>query len=258
MVNEAGEQPFDRTVGEAAANKGTKVTHMVLVKQARSQRGSRMPVADTASHERLKGTSDSSCCGRLLDGLREYSRLPALEWRREQLWGIIADALRLVEDNLETNDLDPHGVQVHCAVPEDIVVEVAKHQMVKAIANVVQNAFEAFADGPRGFTPGRITISAQVTELNGVEIVIEDNGKGMDAETLQNIRRFVPGRSTKRSRHCGLGLPTARRYIGSHGGDIVIESRENEGTYATIMFPLEDQRSCSDSSPLDGETDCEQ
>jgi nitrogen fixation/metabolism regulation signal transduction histidine kinase len=237
MANETSAQSLDRTVDKAAASKRTTLVLMPAVKQAQNQTGGSMTVAGAASRTRPEATDDLPCCGRLLDTLCEYSRLPALERQQEQLWSIIADALRLMEDNLKTSGPDPHGIQVHCAVTEDIAVEVARCQIVRAIANVIQNAFEALADGPKEFRPGRITISAQMTEMNAIEIVIEDNGKGINVETLQGIQRFTPGRSTKKSQHCGLGLPIAKRHIQSHGGDIAIESCENKGTHVTIMLP---------------------
>ena len=178
---------------------------------------------------------------RLLDDMRSYSQALPSECRCERLWDIVTKALCMVEENLEANGRNFDGIQVQLAVPQNITLEIARHQVLVAIKNVAKNAFEAFDDGTGQFQNGQITISAQVTEAETVEITIEDTGMGINVEDLEEIRQFIPGKTTKKNRGTGFGLPIARRHIQSHGGSISIESHENEGTKITITLPLERQ-----------------
>ena len=178
---------------------------------------------------------------RLLDDMRNYSQALPSECRCERLWDIVTKALCMVEENLEANGRNVDGIQVQLAVPQNITLEIVRHQVLVAIKNVVKNAFEAFDNGTGQFRNGQITISAQVTEAETVEVTIEDTGMGISAEDLEEIRQFIPGKTTKKNRGTGFGLPIARRHILAHGGSIGIESHENEGTRITITLPLERQ-----------------
>jgi two-component system sensor histidine kinase BaeS len=62
-----------------------------------------------------------------------------------------------------------------------------------------------------------------------------DTGTGIAPEDLPRI--FQVYYSTK-TRGTGLGLPTTRRIIREHGGDIRVESEPGKGTRFIINLPL--------------------
>ena len=66
-----------------------------------------------------------------------------------------------------------------------------------------------------------------------VEIGIEDNGPGMDEQTLNRI--FEPDFTTK-SGGTGLGLPIVRKIMDDHEGDIHIDSGPGRGTRVTLIL----------------------
>ena len=68
---------------------------------------------------------------------------------------------------------------------------------------------------------------------------IEDNGTGISPEHMGAI--FEPYRTTKSS-GSGLGLLIVRRIIREHGGQIAIESQENQGTRVLIHLPHAERR----------------
>ena len=75
-----------------------------------------------------------------------------------------------------------------------------------------------------------------------MEIVVTDNGTGIAADDLVDIRQFRPGTSTKKNQGgTGFGLPTAYRYAVAHGGGLAIESEEDKGTVVTITLPVEQE-----------------
>ena len=74
--------------------------------------------------------------------------------------------------------------------------------------------------------------------MNGYEIVVEDDGIGLSKDDLADVRRFVPGGTSKAGFGTGFGLPTARRMIEAHGGSLVIDSKDGKGTVVTITMPI--------------------
>ena len=62
-----------------------------------------------------------------------------------------------------------------------------------------------------------------------------DTGCGMNEQTREHI--FDAFFSTKRG-GSGLGLPTARKIIEAHGGQIRVQSEPGRGTQFTIKLPV--------------------
>ena len=65
---------------------------------------------------------------------------------------------------------------------------------------------------------------------NGIEIVISDDGYGMDKDTLEKLS--TPFHSTKKY-GLGLGLSMCYRIIELHKGSIKVESEHGKGTTIT-------------------------
>ena len=66
-------------------------------------------------------------------------------------------------------------------------------------------------------------------------IEIKDNGCGMSSETLQKL--FEPYYTTK-ANGTGLGMTMVYKIVKEFAGDILVESKEGEGTAFTLSFPL--------------------
>ena len=114
--------------------------------------------------------------------------------------------------------------------PVDVLADAA--QVAEAVRAIVVNGCEAVDDG------GRVTIEARgraAADGGGAEIIVSDDGKGMDAETLRRaFDPFFSGREAGRG--IGLGLPKARRLIEANAGDIGVESRPGHGTRVTVRL----------------------
>ena len=75
-----------------------------------------------------------------------------------------------------------------------------------------------------------------LTRTRGDQVILEiiDTGKGMDEKIRSQM--FQAFFST-RSGGSGLGLPTVRRIVEAHNGQIVCESEPGKGTRFTISLP---------------------
>lgn len=97
-----------------------------------------------------------------------------------------------------------------------------------ALLNLVLNAEQAMPDG------GQLVARTRVTG-DGVALDLIDTGCGMDERTREQM--FDAFFSTKRG-GSGLGLPTARKIIEAHGGQIQVQSEVGRGTQFTIKLPV--------------------
>ncbi len=177
---------------------------------------------------------------RFVDDMRDYSQATPAERRRERIADVVSEAKSVVLDNLKTRGFDLDAVALAVEVAENITAEVARHQIVSAVAHVLKNAFESFEGRASG--PKRITVNARLVPDERVEIVVTDNGAGIATDDLVDIRQFRPGTSTKKNQGgTGFGLPTAYRYAVAHGGGLAVESEEAQGTVVTITLPLEQE-----------------
>ena len=81
---------------------------------------------------------------------------------------------------------------------------------------------------------GRIRVDVGIVD-SACQIAFIDSGPGIPAEIREKI--FTPFFTTK-SRGSGLGLPTAKRLIEAHNGQIAIDCPAAGGTSVVVRLPL--------------------
>ena len=176
---------------------------------------------------------------RMLDDMRTYSQTTPDERRPESVKSMVNEAHGQVLDFLMAEGRDANRVVVQMNVDTTLTVDVARHQIVRAIANVIKNAYEAFSMGPADFREGEIKVIARAVDQDRAELVVSDSGMGLSKDELNEIQRFVPGGTSKKTHGTGFGLPIAKRKIEDHGGSLAIDSEEDAGTTVTITLPIE-------------------
>jgi signal transduction histidine kinase len=126
---------------------------------------------------------------------------------------------------------------------DDPCVLADANQLEQVILNLVVNAQHAMPNG------GAIGVSLEEVEFSSersvrgerlapgsyAEIVITDNGDGMDADTITKI--FEPFFTTKGEQGTGLGLPTSVGIVTQSGGQIDLTSTLGSGTRFQIFLP---------------------
>ncbi len=112
-------------------------------------------------------------------------------------------------------------------------------QLTQVLLNLVLNAAAACDDG------GVIRITARPAD-DGVELVVEDTGKGVPAELADKI--FEPFVSSKEvGEGSGLGLSVCRGLIEASGGSIALDRDYDAG--ARFILQLPPSSSSSSSTP---------
>ncbi|MDB5084693.1 MAG: two-component system sensor histidine kinase [Bacilli bacterium] len=104
-----------------------------------------------------------------------------------------------------------------------------KNQLKKAFFNLIKNAFEAISDA------GIISIE-HYTDEHSIHVIIRDTGVGISEDKLPLIG--TPFFTTKAS-GTGMGLSQVFSVIYQHGGSILVNSTENEGTTFELILPIE-------------------
>ena len=100
--------------------------------------------------------------------------------------------------------------------------------LVKALANLIENAFQAAGSG------GTVELGSRVGSLS-VTIFVKDSGPGISSDLLDKI--FDPYFSTK-STGTGLGLAIARKAVEEHGGTITAENQPG-GFCISVDLPMD-------------------
>jgi len=102
-----------------------------------------------------------------------------------------------------------------------------------AVVNILENAMDACQEDPSE-RAHQITFRIRQDTAH-IFLEVEDNGIGMDSETLENL--FTLFQSSKGSMGTGLGLFISNKIIEQHGGSISVTSRVGEGSCFCIKLP---------------------
>ena len=100
---------------------------------------------------------------------------------------------------------------------------------VEALQNIIKNCLEHLDND------GTITITTEETNVFS-QIIISDTGSGISKEDIPYIfERFYKGKNAGKD-SVGIGLALAKSIITNQHGDILVESKEGEGTTFFIRF----------------------
>jgi two-component system, NtrC family, sensor kinase len=123
-------------------------------------------------------------------------------------------------------------------------INIIPQDIGRVILNLITNAFYVVAEKKKqigeGYEPTvTVTTSRSLSFGEGrgeVSISVKDNGSGISQKVLDKI--FQPFFTTKPTGEgTGLGLSISYDIIKAHGGELKVETKENEGTQFTIHLP---------------------
>ncbi|MCI1189321.1 PAS domain-containing sensor histidine kinase [Hymenobacter sp. DH14] len=143
------------------------------------------------------------------------------------LAAVCRQALLSLQDALQNA-----GGQLQLQIAPELHVAGSRAYFHSIFHNLISNAIKYRADA----RPLRIAIVATATPAGGLTIVVRDNGSGFDRKlagdnVFQLYRRFHAGQTGR-----GIGLYLVRAHVETMGGQVVVESRPNEGTEFTLYF----------------------
>ena len=117
---------------------------------------------------------------------------------------------------------------------DEIITVMDRTQLIRIITNLVKNAIQAIPEDQ----PEKAIIVAVERQENHVNIVVQDNGIGIEEENKDHI--FEPKFTTKTS-GMGLGLGIIKNIIENYKGTISFETTRGQGTIFTVSLPISTQ-----------------
>jgi len=163
----------------------------------------------------------------LVSDLLNATKIIELNIRPASINEILDETLEMATDRLDLSQ-----VKVEKNYASDVCnVMVDKEKIKIAFLNIIVNAIEAMEKNK-----GILSLRTK----NGGDtciIEIEDNGNGMDDDTLQKL--FEPYFTSKPNGN-GLGLTNCQNIILSHRGNIIVKSTPRKGTTFRVMLKMVD------------------
>jgi len=184
----------------------------------------RLPAADPMRAELAKITRAGERAASLTQQLLAFGRSQLSRREALDLNGVIDDLARMLGPVLG----DDVALELALA-PDAGAVFADRTQLEQVIMNLVVNAREAMPEG------GSVRVTTGREGTDRVLLVVEDDGEGMDAETLAHA--FEPFFTTKGDHGTGLGLSTVYGIVTQAGGTITATSAQGKGTAFRIVLP---------------------
>ena len=118
-------------------------------------------------------------------------------------------------------------------------INIIPQDIGRVILNLITNAFYVVNEKKQqmkdGYEP-TVTISSKKVG-DKIEVSVTDNGNGIPQNIVDKI--FQPFFTTKPTgQGTGLGLSLSYDIIKAHGGELKVETKENEGTTFIIQLPI--------------------
>ena len=120
------------------------------------------------------------------------------------------------------------GAAVAVSAEAGLAIQGDEELLERAFEYLVRNAREAAGTG------GHVWIEAR-RDRGAAEVVVSDDGPGMNAEARASLRPFV----TTKVAGLGLGLASALKIIQLHGGEMVLGDRLPRGLLVRVRLPDE-------------------
>ena len=189
-------------------------------------------------------TSARHSINHIISNLLEYSRPKPVPRDRLDLGPVLLEFVEFVKHTAEQQ-----SVEIHLAEPSLGLWVTGNEQLIKqTLLNLFMNACQAMEEGGDLYLEAA---SEEVTDsvvlerfqkqtsrardqLEVIRLTIKDTGRGMDEETQKRL--FDPFFTT-REQGTGLGMSIVHKTMASHGGAILVQSKQDQGTQIDLLFP---------------------
>ena len=166
----------------------------------------------------------------IVSNLLSFSDKNAIQSEEIELNSEIRAMLKLIKHNAGYQHIkirfEPH--------PQELFVNVNRHEIKQVILNLLKNSFEAMPSG------GQISIKTDALPSEGAplaQMTFHDTGPGIADDNPNNI--FLPFYSTKKGKenNLGLGLSVSYNIIKKYHGTISAQNIEQSGCQFVISLP---------------------
>ena len=111
-----------------------------------------------------------------------------------------------------------------------LLININQQELQQVLVNLISNAIQALPE-----QKGCVTIQSRNYQDKGIQIIVRDNGHGMDEESVSKV--FNPFYTTKtQGEGTGLGLSISYGLVRRYGGNIKVTSTRGTGTEFTVTL----------------------
>ncbi len=232
MLKEAEHTEKLASIGRLAAGVGHEINNpLAIINQKTGLIEDLLHMSEDFPHKQtieqsLKGINTSVYrCKAITHRLLGFARRTEVTCEMLDVNEVIREVLQFLDNSLLYN-----RIRLCMDLGENLPeVKSDESQLQQVFLNIINNGIDAIGK------EGHITITSYLV-AGDVRVVIQDDGPGMEEETLSHI--FEPFYTTKEAgKGTGLGLSITYGLIKKLGGDITVRSQLGKGTAFTITIP---------------------
>ena len=181
--------------------------------------------------------------GDIVKGMLQHSRTGSGQKELTDINALADEYLRLAYHGLRARDKTFNAATKTDYDESIVLIKIVSQDIGRVILNLITNAFYAVNErktlrqtqGDIHYEP---LVSVSTKKIGDkIEIKVSDNGNGIPQKALEKI--FQPFFTTKPTgQGTGLGLSLSYDIVKAHGGEILVETKENEGTAFRVKLPL--------------------
>lgn len=177
--------------------------------------------------------------GDIVKGMLQHSRSSSGVKESTDINALADEYLRLAYHGLRAKDKSFNAATKTDYDDSIGLLKIIPQDIGRVILNLITNAFYAVTEKkklfPEGYEP---LVSVSTSRQNSsIEIRIKDNGTGIPFKVVDKI--FQPFFTTKPTgQGTGLGLSLSYDIVKAHGGELKVETKENEGSEFIISLPV--------------------
>jgi two-component system, NtrC family, sensor kinase len=175
----------------------------------------------------------------IVKGMLQHTRKSTGQKEPTDLNALAAEFLSLSYHGMQARDKEFHATTETNFDARIGKVAVVPQEIGKVLLNLFNNAFYAVHEQMKklgdSYEP---TVSVSTHKrANAIEICVKDNGMGISKSLQDKI--FQPFFTTKPTGEgTGLGLSLGYDIIKAHGGELKVDSKENDGAAFIILLPF--------------------
>jgi CheY-like chemotaxis protein len=199
------------------------------------ERGERTPSNEERRQHDLRVIRDSAeTLLRMINNILDLAKLEAgqqdLHPQRFELIPFLREVMDMLEPQARTKGLELK-LEAERSLPETVVLD--REKLSRVLLNLISN-------GVKYTRHGRVVLRAAPWQ-ESLSFQVEDTGVGIPPHLIgaafEPFRQIRPA-TAEGSRGTGLGLPIAKQLVELMGGDLLLDSREGQGTRISFTVPL--------------------
>lgn len=164
----------------------------------------------------------------LMDDFLDYTKIK-IDRDEVDLYMLLEDTCSAVKPLFRKNNIN-----LKLDIPDDEVYMMLDYNRLKQVlVNILKNSIEA-----KDIKKKDSYVSINVKEeKSDIELIIKDNGIGMDKKTLDRVCDMF---YTTKEKGTGLGVALSKEIIEQHGGSIKYHSVKDKSTTVIIKLPIDE------------------